>query len=125
MLHAAGAVAQVDVEATAVALGDRAVEPVGDQSLGPLAPAAARQGSERLAQLLAGGRQERSELALVDAEQFGDLRPRPVGQRHKREGPNLERLECRQRGFHLANGSRRVHGTGGSGGHWSQRRALH
>ena len=62
---------------------------------------------------------------LVDAEQVGDLRPRPVGKRHERQRTSLERRERGQRGFHLANGRRRVHRTGGAGGHWSQRRALH
>ena len=125
MLHTAGAVAQVDVEAAAVGLADRAVEAVGDQALRPLAPAAARQGRDGLAEFLAGGRQQRSELLLFDAQQLGDLWPRPVGQRHEGEGAHLERLQRRQRGRDLANGRRGVDATGGSGGHWSQRRALH
>ena len=65
------------------------------------------------------------ELALLDAQQLGHLGPRPVGERHERERPHLERLERGQGGCDLAHGRRRVDGTGGSGGHWSQRRALH
>ena len=62
---------------------------------------------------------------LLDAEHVGHLRPRPVGERHQRQGAYLERLEGGQCRLHLAHGRRRVDGAGGSGGHWSQRRALH
>ena len=88
-----------DVEPAAVALADRAVEPVGYQPLRALAPAAARQRTQRLAQLLAGGGQQHPELLLLDRQQTGHLGTRPgVGERDECQGAHLERFERRQGG---------------------------
>ncbi len=125
VLHAARAVAQVHVEAAGVALEQRAVEPVRDQALRALAPAAASERGDRLPELLAGRCEHRAELLLLDAEQLGHLGPRPVGERHQRQGSGLDRRQRGQHGDDLADSCRRVDGTGGSGGHWSQRRVLH
>jgi hypothetical protein len=115
----------VHVEAADVGVAQNAVEPIGDQSLGALAPAAAAERGDRLPELLACGCQQRPEFVTIDAEQACHLGARPVGQRHERERTRLERRKRGQHGGHLTYRSSRVHRTGGAGGHGSQGRVLH
>ena len=94
------AVAQVDVEAAHVGVREHAVEAVGDQALGSLAPAAAAERDERLAQLFAGGGQQRAELGARTRPALRHLGARPLRQHHEREraaGRRVQRREPRPR----------------------------
>ena len=126
VLHAARAVAQVDVEAAAVGLAERAVEPVGDQPSArshqplPGSGASVRRSSLRAAasaraELLAPRcRAARRPLAAGGPASATSARARASSGSQRGQG-----------GRDLADGRRRVDRPGGSGGHGAQRRALH
>ena len=98
MLDAAGAVAQVDVEARGVAARERAVDAVGDHPLGALAPAAAAESGDGAAQLLARARERVRQLGLVAAEPQRRLPARQSGERDQGERGAVGLGERGQRG---------------------------
>jgi hypothetical protein len=107
----------VHVEAADIALGERPVETVRDQPLGSLAPAAAAERHDALAQLLPGAREQLAQLALGDAERRRGLGPRPLREHHEREGARRCRGDRREPEADLADSRGRVDRAGGTRGY--------
>ena len=125
VLHAARAVPQVHVEAADVALREDAVEAVGDQALGSLAPAASAEDDDRLPQLLPGGGQQLAQLGLRHAQRF--RRPPPAAAPRAPPGPARAPRPAAAPGARRPPRARRrrIERAGGPGGHGSQWRVLH
>ena len=113
MLDAPAAVAQVHVEPAHVGPGQRSVDAVGDQSLGALAPSASAERHHRLAQLLAGGREQPAHLFRRRSQLHGHLGARPLRQHHQGERLGCHGVERGEPRAHLATA---VAGSTGPGG---------
>ena len=123
VLHAARAVAQVDVEAAGVGCAELAVEAVRDQPLGALAPAAAAErGIVRRSSLRARASSRRARRPSAERERGPGARP--LRQHHERQRARLAGASAGS-----AAATSRVAWPDrpgrGAGRDWSERRVLH
>ena len=125
VFDAARAVAQVDLKAYGARRLEGVVEPIGDEALRPLAPAAAGQREHRPAQRLAGARERDADLLGVEARGVGGFFARTAHQRHQAERGGRGGVEAGEGGGHVPGRLPRVDRAGRPGGNWSQRRVLH
>jgi hypothetical protein len=95
VLDATRAVPQVHFEPRGAGPLESSIQAVGDQPLGALAPAAARQGEERAPERLAPAGEGICEPRMIQLELARRIRPRPTRQRHDRQRARSLLVESR------------------------------
>jgi len=125
VLDAAVAVAQVDVQARGAGRPQLAVDAIGEQALGALAPAGGRQREHRAAQRLARPVESLGEVVPRESGLLAGGLPRPARDLDQRERARRELVELRQRSADVRQRLGRVYRPGRAEWDWTEGGLLH